>query len=604
MNIEINENMPELNLGAAKNTKIKKKRKLNKPKKEVVYTDDELSLVMEKINYHENKVCDAVIKLVQEDGIVVEVEQQGAKIDAFIPKQELAKDEEFKEKDLIRVLLEESIKLSTEPLDMPKASHVKALDLDLLEKAKNCHKNKEIISAYVIAEIKGGYSLAIFVNDHEEAEKGYGLRAFLPRRNTCLNPNDVNTSLENTLLQVTISNINLEEGNIVVSMRELLASERQKAADEFFASHNIGDEVLGKVSSIMPYGAFIDLGLMHGFVHISDISWDKKPRIHALLAEGDEVKAKIIELDTENKKVKLSIKDLIIDPWLNIEKYFELGSEVKGKIVGFADFGAFVKLEPSQVEGLIHIGEITWQRIRKPSDFFKIGDNVKAAVLRIDKETKRLSLSSKALELSPVDRLSSQFPVGAVIKTKITSIHDFGVFITLDEKNNALVPRSEISWSRTDDDLNKNFQVGQEVEVAILRYDVEKQRATCSMKQLMADPWQKYKLEYKKGSLHKTKIVSVTKAGVLCELKDGLFGFCPKNQLSSYSPESNRMTAKVGDEIEVVVTMCDHQTQKISLSQRMAIESETKKAYSNYLSQQNQSGKEKTTLADAFRKNK
>ena len=604
MNIETNENKPELNLGIAKNTKTKKKRKLNKPRKEVIYTDDELALVMENIGYQENTVCDAIVKLVQEDGLVVELEKHGTKIDAFVPKQELSKDEDWQKKSPIRILLEESLKITENSSEMPKASQIKAFELDLLQKARDFHKSKEIVNAYVVAEIKGGYSLALFVNDREEAEKGYGLRAFLPKRNTSLNHNDGNTNLENTLQQVTITNINLQEGNIVVSMRELLASEKQKAAEEFFANHKIADEVSGTVSSIMPYGAFIDLGLMHGFVHISDISWDKRPRIQSLLKEGDQIKAKIIELDTENKKVKLSMKDLVVDPWLNIEKHFELGSEVQGSIVGFADFGAFVKLEPSQVEGLIHIGEITWNRIRKPSDFFKIGDKINAAVLRIDKESKKLSLSTKALELSPVDRLSAQFPVGAVIKTKITGIHDFGVFIALDEKNNALVPRSEISWSRSNDDLNKTFQVGQEVEVAILRYDVEKQRATCSMKQLMGDPWQKYKIDYKKGSLHKTKIVSVTKAGVLCELQDGLFGFCPKNHLSSYSPESNRMTAKVGDEIEVVVTLCDAQTQKISLSQRAAVESETKKAYSNYLSQQNQSGKEKTTLADAFRKNK
>ncbi len=599
MNIEMNEKKSEV----TKNTKAKKNRKtFNKPKESVLYTQEELSCVDKDAFW--DMVHDGVVKSIDDNGVIANLKRADNSIDVLINKQELIENESIKVGAPIRFYLEDQIKIQESSENPFVGSQVKALELDLLEKAQNAYKNHEMVNGYVLSEIKGGYALALFTENRSDAENGFGLRGFLPRRNSSFSrDSSSDENLENSAIQVLITNLDLEEGNIVVSRRELLVSERKKASASFFSEYKIGDEVNGVVTSIMPYGAFLDLGSIDAFLHISDISWDKRPRINDLLKEGQEVKAKIIELDLENKKVKISMKDLSPDPWQNIEKYFKLGSEVEGDIVAFADFGAFVKLN-SGVEGLIHIGEISWTRIKHPGEFFKIGEHVRAAVLRVDKEARRISLSTKELETSPVDRLSTQFPVGAVLKTKITSIHDFGLFVALDEKSNGLVPRSEISWTRNDDDddIEKTYKVGQEVEVAIFGYEPKRQRITCSIKRLKEDPWHKYRNEYKRGSLHKVRVVSVTKAGVLCELADGLLGFCPKNHLSSYSSETNRMTSKVGDEIEVVVTVCDPQTQKISLSQKSAVESETKKAYASYLNQQNQSGKERTTLADAFKK--
>lgn len=600
MNIETNrEIVPQNSDDKQKGSARKKKRKSPHKRVErahVTYTDDELQSI-EGIPFW-NATHDGHVKSIAEDGIVVAIAKDGGHIDVFVVNEELVQGIERRVGDSLRVYLEDAIVANAQSPHPFLGSEIKAIDLDLITLGEQAKKKGETVSGYVIAEIKGGYSVALFAKSREQAELGLGLRAFLPLGRTGLRRAQ---GLEHDQheINVTIAEFDPQRGNIVISRRELLAENRKKDEEAFFDSHQIGDEIVGLVSAHMPYGVFVNLGSVDGFLHISDISWDKKPRSRDLMPIGKEIRAKIIGLDKETKKVKLSVKELNTDPWLSIERVFKPGSEVEGDVVAFAEFGAFVRLKDG-VEGLIHVGEITWNRIKHPSQHFKLGEHVKALILRVDKEARRISLSTKALEMSPVERLSGQFPVGAVLKTKVASVHDFGLFVELDEQSQGFVPRSESSWVRSEEPLETIFSPGQEVEVAVTGYDSRRQRVSCSIKRAVSDPWQKWKNDFRRGSLHNVKVLEVKRAGLVCELDTDLEGFCPRSQMAEADNDQSRVNVKVGEMIEVVVTACDPVRQRISLSQREASETETKKAYQSYLNEQG-SGSSRTTLGDAFR---
>lgn len=598
MNTELNKEVASKAKQQGNKPAVKNRRKGDKksPRPSVIYGDDELSAV--EAHPFWNYVHDGRVTAIKEDGIVVAMPSpRGGDIEVFVPDAELAQKSELKEQQNLRIYLDDTIPGGEHPIS---GSQIKAIELDLLARAVEAREKRERINGYVVGAIKGGYSMALFAESREQAENGFGLRAFLPFGRTSLRRNDGLSDLEDHLVSVQISELDLARGNIVVSRRELLAEGRKKEEEEFFSKHQVGDQITGKVTAHMPYGVFVNLGPVDGFLHISDISWDKKPRLDQIVPVGKEVSAQIIGIDKEAKRIKLSIKGLNVDPWQNIEKTFKPGTEVEGTVVAFAEFGAFVKLQDG-VEGLIHLGEISWNRIKHPSQRFKIGDHVKAAVLRVDKATRRISLSTKAIELSPVERLSGQFPIGTVLKTKVASIHDFGIFVELDEESQGLVPRSEISWSRSDEPLEKTFTVGQEIEVAVLGYDSNRQRVSCSIKRLNEDPWHKWKTMFKRGSVHKVKVLKVSRAGIECQLDGDLIGFCPRRELSEGENEQSKLNARVGDMIEIVVTQMDPIRQRVSISQKAAIESETKQAYESYLTEQSRVGA-RTTLGDAFKK--
>jgi len=577
----------------------KKKRKPLKKAKAptVTYSDEELRAVEGEPFW--NLVHDGKIKSIETDGITVAIERDGGSITVFVPSEELMAGVDRMTGQPVRIYLDDAIAANAQSARPFTGSEIKGVELDLLDKAYKAKALNETIQGYVVAEIKGGYSVALFADSRELADRGHGFRAFLPLGRTGLRRTEGLSLADDHLVSVQIAEFDPTRGNIVVSRRELLAEVRKKEEEAFFTEHALNDEVVGYVSAVMPYGVFVNLGAVDGFLHIGDISWDKKPRLKELVPVGKEIRAKIIELDLEKKKVKLSMKDLNPDPWQSIERTFRPGSEVKGDIVAFADFGAFVRLKDG-VEGLIHMGEITWSRIKHPSQHFRIGDHVRSLVLRVDKEQRRISLSTKALETSPVERLSAQFPAGSVIKTKIASIHDFGLFVELDEASNGLVPRSEVSWLRSDDPLETLFSVGQEIEVAIMGYDQRRQRVTCSIKRVQGDPWQKWKNDFKRGSTHKVRVLEVKRAGVVCQLDGELTGFCSRRDLFEGDSEQGKINVRVGDEIEVVVTAVDLTRHRISLSQKAAADSETKKAYQSYLNEQGQ-GAARTTLGDALR---
>lgn len=599
MNAEMNKEVATEQQTKSEGGRQKKKRKMVKRpivREYVTYSPEELEKIEGQAFW--NFVNTASVKSISSDGLIVSIAKGAGTVDVFVPEEELVKDRDRNIGQELRIYVDDSLSAHSNAEHPIVGSEIKAVDLDLLDQAAEAQKNHATISCYVISEIKGGYSVALFAHNREEAERGFGLRAFLPLGRTGLR-RDQGLREDEYVLGVQISELDPVRGNIVVSRRELLAEGKKLEAEKFFSSYKIGDKVKGVVTALMPYGAFVSLGGIDGFLHISDISWDKKPRVKDLVPVGKEISAQIIEIDLEKKKVKLSIKDLNSDPWQSIEKIYKPGTEVEGDVVAFADFGAFIKLQDG-VEGLIHVGEITWSRIKHPSQQFKIGDHVKAAVLRVDKEARRISLSTKALELSPVERLSGLFPVGTVLKTKVASIHDFGIFVELDEKSQGLVPRSEISWQRSDEPLENSYKVGQEIEVAVLGYDSNRQRVSCSIKRLNDDPWINWKQKFRRGSHHKVKVIQATRKGVLCQLDRDLTAFCPASQLAEEEGDQ-RVNIKVGDEIEVVVTACELQNQRILISQKAAVESETKQAYASYLNEQGQ-GRARTTLGDAFKK--
>ncbi len=466
---------------------------------------------------------------------------------------------------------------------------------------------KELISAietqnavpgYVIAPVKSGYSVALLVNSRKDAEDGVGVRAFLPSRLASLTLHEKQQLLQHPQQMFHVVEYTPSTGSVIVSRREFLLGERKEAKKALWEKIAEGDVVEGVIKSVVPYGAFVDIGGALGLLHISDVAWEKTSG-RAALQMGQKVTVKIIELDKKAHKLKLGIKQLVPNPWQEAKNHVQDGHNVEGDVVALTDFGVFVRL-PDGLEGLIHSSEISWQRFKHPSQMFKIGDHIKARVLHFDQAAKRISLSTKALERNPVEAVQEKFPVGAVLKTTVVGVKDFGIFVALDEHIAGLVHVGELSWTRRIEDPAELYKEGQEVEVVVFGYDTQRQRVSCSIKRLQEDPWRKWRATYAKGTRHQAKVHKLLQNGIECELEPELIAYCSLRELSSEPVGRPQDVVKVGDTIDVEVILCDPAEHRVTVSVKARTQHETQEDYQMYLKRQKESGAGRTTFGDAI----
>jgi small subunit ribosomal protein S1 len=383
-------------------------------------------------------------------------------------------------------------------------------------------------------------------------------------------------------IKVKIIDFNQGKDKISLSIKKLSPD----PWENIMKRYSIGDEVEGKVITIKDFGAFIEIEEgVNGLLHISEMAWAYVKHPSELIKEGELLKLRILEIEPEKKKISLGLKQLLPDPWENIEKKYPLGSVVQGKITQVTSYGANVDLETG-INGVVHLSEIDWKYVENPSTVFKKYMVLPLKVLKIDKETHLIFLSRKRTLLNPWDEVDNFYQIGSTVKGKVTKIRDFGAFIKLDKGIEGFVPVSEIDWNRIKHP-NEKLKKDEEYEFKIINIDKDKLQLTLSKKILLSDPWLEIKKKYPVGTLVEGKVVNITNFGAFIRLEDNIDGLVPLSEISHDKIDNPTSLLSVGQEVLTLVTKLDGQKKKISLSIRKAEKEEQKRFIKEYNRKQN-----------------
>jgi small subunit ribosomal protein S1 len=451
-------------------------------------------------------------------------------------------------------------------------SKEKATKIKIWDEIREIYEKDGIIKGKITARIKGGMAVDI------------GLQAFLPGSQIDLKPVKDFDSLIGMEGDFKILKYNKRRGNIVLSRRAILETERSALREKTLSVIEDGHVMEGVVKNITDYGLFIDLGGIDGLLHITDMSWGRVGHPSEMYKVGDKITVKILHFDRETEKVSLGLKQLKPDPWTEAEEKYPVATRVKGRAVSLADYGAFVEVEEG-IEGLIHISEMSWTRkIRHPSQMVKVGDEVDVVVLNIDAPNKRISLGLKQVEPNPWEIIGEKYPVGTTIEGKIKNITDFGIFIGIDEGIDGLVHISDISWTKRIKHPSEIYKKGQEVQAVVLNIDERNERFSLGIKQLAKDPWDEVPEKYRPGTRVTGTVTNITDFGVFLELEEGIEGLIHVSELTKERGTNPLSRYNVDDVIQAKVINVSRQDKKIGLSIRKLEESEEKEIYKNYLS--------------------
>ncbi len=436
-------------------------------------------------------------------------------------------------------------------------SREKAQQKKVWSAVEEAFKVDGIITGKVVQKVKGGLQVDI------------GIPAFLPGSQIDIRPHRNLDKFIGQTFDFKILKITREKGNIVLSRRAVLVSERDHLRAETMKVLAEGVVMEGAVKNITEYGAFIDLGGVDGLVHISDISWGRLNHPSEKLSVGQTVQVVVLKFDRENQRVSLGIKQLKPDPWSTVGDRFPVGGQVNGRVTGFADYGAFVELDEG-VEGLVHISEMSWaKKAKHPSKIVSVGDSVKAIILGIDAEQKRINLGMKQLMDNPWEQLLKKYPRGSRITGKVRSITDFGIFVGLDEGVDGLVHVSDFSWTKRIKDpqeIHQLYKKGDTVEAVVLDIDPEHERLSLGVKQLATDPWETIATGFPVGSRVNGKISAIAEFGVFVEIGEGIEGLIHNSQLVLDKNQTPQEVYQVGQVVESEVINIDRDERRISLS--------------------------------------
>ena len=439
----------------------------------------------------------------------------------------------------------------------------KAANIKIWESIKTSYDEEGTVKGTITNRVKGGFSVDI------------GVPAFLPGSQADLRPIRNLDEMVGKEFDFKILKYNRKRSNIVLSRRAILEKELDEKRTATLANIEEGKVVEGAVKNITEYGVFVDLGGVDGLLHITDISWGRVKHPSELFSIGDEITVKILNLDLENERVSLGMKQLAEDPWTTAAEKYAVGSRVTGKVVSLTDYGAFIELEEG-IEGLIHVSEMSWTRkIRHPSKVVSVGDEVEAVVLDIKPESRRISLGMKQVVPNPWDVISGKYPIGTTIEGKIKNITDFGLFIGIDEGIDGLVHISDISWTKRIKHPSELYKKGDVVQAIVLDIEKNNERFSLGIKQLQNDPWQSVSERYEVGKEITGTITNLTDFGVFVELEEGIEGLVHISEISKDKIKSPTEKFKVGDVITSRVMNINTEERRIGLSiKRLEIEDE------------------------------
>jgi small subunit ribosomal protein S1 len=456
-------------------------------------------------------------------------------------------------------------------------SKEKADQKKVWEQVEDTFKTDGKITGKVIQKVKGGLQVDI------------GIPAFLPGSQIDIRPHRNLDKFLNQDFEFKVLKITRDKGNIVLSRRAVLLSERDELRSATLKVLQEGVVMEGVVKNVTDYGVFIDLGGIDGLLHITDISWGRINHPSEKLSVGQTVPVVVLKYDQEKERVSLGMKQLTPDPWITAHERFPIGGRVKGRVKSVTDYGAFVELEEG-VEGLIHVSEMSWtKKVRHPSKIVAEGEAVEAVILGIDSEQQRISLGLKQLLPNPWDELQRVHPVGSRVTGKVRSITEFGIFVGIEDGIDGLVHISDFSWTKRIKDpkeIQELFKKGDDVEAVILDIDPVNERLSLGIKQLSEDPWETISQRHPVGTKVKGTVTAITEFGVFVEIENGVEGLIHNSQLGLDKGQEVAESFPVGSPIECEVTNVDTGERRISLSARSIKERARKDSYDQYMGEE------------------
>jgi small subunit ribosomal protein S1 len=499
----------------------------------------------------EGSIVSGTITEVRQNEVVVDI---GGKSEGVIPAHEFIDLGELQVGSQIEVLIEKVEDKNGNPL----VSYDKAQQQKNWENILTKFPEGSVATGRVRAKVKGGLIVSI------------GVDAFLPASHIDVQPPKNLDQYVGQTYDFKVLKINLDRKNVVLSRRELIEEQRTQKRRALLDSIEPGQVRKGVVKNITDFGAFIDLDGMDGLLHITDMSWGRISHPSEMLRQGEEVQVMIIEVNRDKERVSLGLKQTTKNPWDDIEQKFPVGSKVRGKVVNLVPYGAFVEIEPG-VEGLVHITEMSWtKRISKPSELLKVGQELDAVVLGIQKDEQKISLGLRQLEPNPWDMVRHNYPIGARVRGKVRNMTTYGAFIELEEGIDGMVHVSDMSWTRKVNHPSEVLKKGDEVDAIVLDVDSQQQRISLGMKQLAEDPWSNIDAYFKIGDVVTGTVTKITSFGAFVELKDGIDGLVHISQISEERIDKVKDVLKPGQEVTARVIKIDREERRLGLSIKAA----------------------------------
>ena len=461
----------------------------------------------------EHQVVEGTVISADKKEVVVNI---GYKSDGIIPASEFRYNPDLKVGDVVEVYVENAEDKKGQLI----LSHKKARLSKSWERVNAALENEEIIQGYIKCRTKGGMIVDVF-----------GIEAFLPGSQIDVHPIRDYDQFVGKTMEFKVVKINQEFRNVVVSHKALIEAELEAQKKEIISKLEKGQILEGTVKNITSYGVFVDLGGVDGHIHITDLSWGRVDDPHKVVELDQKINVVILDFDDEKKRIALGLKQLTPHPWDALDANLKVGDHVKGKVVVIADYGAFVEIQPG-VEGLIHVSEMSWsQHLRSAQEFLKVGDEVEAVILTLDRDERKMSLGIKQLKEDPWEAIEVKYPVGSKHSAKVRNFTNFGVFVELEEGVDGLIHISDLSWTKKVKHPSEFTQVGAQIDVVVLDIDKENRRLSLGHKQLEDNPWDVFEEKYTVGSIHEGKIVELLEKGAVIQLDENVEGFATPKHL-------------------------------------------------------------------------
>ena len=507
---------------------------------------------LNKVN--DREVVDGTVIAMNKREVVVNI---GYKSDGIIPMSEFRYNPELKVGDTVEVYIENQEDKKGQLV----LSHRKARATRSWDRVNAALENEEIIKGYIKCRTKGGMIVDVF-----------GIEAFLPGSQIDVKPiRDYDVFVGKTM-EFKVVKINQEFKNVVVSHKALIEAELEQQKKEIIGKLEKGQVLEGTVKNITSYGVFIDLGGVDGLIHITDLSWGRVSDPKEVVELDQKLNVVILDFDDEKKRIALGLKQLTPHPWDALDANLKVGDHVKGKVVVMADYGAFIEIAPG-VEGLIHVSEMSWsQHLRSAQDFMKVGDEVEAVVLTLDREERKMSLGIKQLKSDPWETIEEKYPIGSKHTAKVRNFTNFGVFVEIEEGVDGLIHISDLSWTKKVKHPSEFTQIGADIDVQVLEIDKENRRLSLGHKQLEENPWDVFETVFTVGSVHEGTLIEMLDKGAVVALPYGVEGFATPKHLV----KEDGSQAQLDEKLEFKVIEFNKDAKRIILSHSRIFEDAAK----------------------------
>ena len=497
---------------------------------------------LNKVGDHD--VVEGTVIAINKREVVVNI---GFKSDGIISANEFRYNPDLKVGDTVEVYIENQEDKKGQLI----LSHKKARATKSWERVNEAMESEEIVKGFVKCRTKGGMIVDVF-----------GIEAFLPGSQIDVKPiRDYDVFVGKTM-EFKIVKINQDYRNVVVSHKALIEAELEQQKKEIIGKLEKGQVLEGVVKNITSYGVFIDLGGVDGLIHITDLSWGRVSDPHEVVELDQKLNVVILDFDEEKKRIALGLKQLTPHPWDALDANLKVGDKVKGKVVVMADYGAFIEVAPG-VEGLIHVSEMSWsQHLRSAQDFMKVGDEVEAVILTLDREERKMSLGIKQLKEDPWENIEQRYPVGSKHTAKVRNFTNFGIFVEIEEGVDGLIHISDLSWTKKIKHPSEFTQIGSEIEVVVLEIDKDNRRLSLGHKQLEENPWDVFETVFTRDSIHEGTITELLDKGAVIQLEYGVEGFATPKHLV----KEDGSQAQQGEKLQFKVIEFNKESKRIILS--------------------------------------